>query len=64
MSANLIAKASTSISAPASRVWEALTNPELIKNTSLEHKQFLTGRKEVPWNSKVNGKEKNILTKG
>ncbi|HET6544721.1 MAG TPA: SRPBCC family protein [Chryseolinea sp.] len=31
MSANLIAKASTSISAPASRVWEALTNPELIK---------------------------------
>ena len=31
MSANLIAKASTNISAPASRVWEALTNPELIK---------------------------------
>ena len=31
MSANLIAKASTSISAPASRVWDALTNPEIIK---------------------------------
>jgi uncharacterized protein YndB with AHSA1/START domain len=31
MSANFIAKASTTISAPASRVWEALTNPELIK---------------------------------
>ena len=31
MSANLIAKASTSISVPASRVWEALTTPEIIK---------------------------------
>jgi uncharacterized protein YndB with AHSA1/START domain len=31
MSANLIAKASTTIAAPASRVWNALTNPELIK---------------------------------
>ena len=31
MSANLIAKASTNISAPASRVWDALTNPEIIK---------------------------------
>lgn len=31
MSANLIAKASTKISAPASRVWDALTNPEMIK---------------------------------
>lgn len=31
MSANLIAKASTTISAPASAVWDALTNPTLIK---------------------------------
>jgi uncharacterized protein YndB with AHSA1/START domain len=31
MSANLIAKASTTIAAPASRVWNALTSPELIK---------------------------------
>lgn len=31
MSTNLIAQASTTIQAPASRVWEALTNPELIK---------------------------------
>ena len=31
MSANLIAKASTSISAPASAVWDALTNPKLIR---------------------------------
>jgi uncharacterized protein YndB with AHSA1/START domain len=31
MSANLIAKASTTIAAPASRVWEALTTPEIIK---------------------------------
>jgi uncharacterized protein YndB with AHSA1/START domain len=31
MSANFIAKASTTIAAPASRVWEALTNPDLIK---------------------------------
>jgi uncharacterized protein YndB with AHSA1/START domain len=31
MSANLIAKASTTISAPASAVWDALTNPSLIK---------------------------------
>ena len=31
MSANFIAKASTTIAAPASRVWDALTNPELIK---------------------------------
>lgn len=31
MSANLIAKASTTISAPASAVWDALTNPKLIK---------------------------------
>ncbi len=31
MAANFIAKASTTISAPASRVWDALTNPELIK---------------------------------
>ena len=31
MSANLIAKASTKISVPASRVWDALTNPEIIK---------------------------------
>lgn len=31
MSANLIAKASTTISAPASAVWDALTNPNLIK---------------------------------
>jgi uncharacterized protein YndB with AHSA1/START domain len=31
MSANLIAKASTSISAPASRVWDALTNADIIK---------------------------------
>jgi uncharacterized protein YndB with AHSA1/START domain len=31
MSANLIAKASTNISAPASRVWDALTNPDIIK---------------------------------
>ena len=31
MSANLIAKASTTISAPAPTVWDALTNPKLIK---------------------------------
>jgi uncharacterized protein YndB with AHSA1/START domain len=31
MSANLIAKASTTISAPASEVWDALTNPQMIK---------------------------------
>lgn len=31
MNQTLIAKASTTINAPASRVWEALTNPELIK---------------------------------
>jgi uncharacterized protein YndB with AHSA1/START domain len=31
MSANLIAKVSTNIAAPASRVWDALTNPELIR---------------------------------
>jgi uncharacterized protein YndB with AHSA1/START domain len=31
MSANFIAKASTNISAPASRVWDALTNPDIIK---------------------------------
>jgi uncharacterized protein YndB with AHSA1/START domain len=31
MSANLIAKASTTISAPASAVWDALTDPKLIK---------------------------------
>lgn len=31
MSANLIAKTSTTIAAPASRVWDALTNPEIIK---------------------------------
>jgi uncharacterized protein YndB with AHSA1/START domain len=31
MSANLIAKASTTIAAPVSRVWNALTSPELIK---------------------------------
>lgn len=31
MSANLIAKASTTISAPASQVWDALTNPAMIK---------------------------------
>ena len=40
MSANLIAKASTSISAPASRVWEALTNPEIIR-------QYLFGTQAV-----------------
>ena len=31
MSINLIAKTSTTISAPAPRVWDALTNPKLIK---------------------------------
>lgn len=31
MSANLIAKASTNIAVPATRVWDALTNPELIR---------------------------------
>ncbi|HEX6223379.1 MAG TPA: SRPBCC family protein [Chryseolinea sp.] len=31
MAANLIAKASTNISAPASRVWDALTNPDVIR---------------------------------
>lgn len=31
MSANLIARASTTISAPASKVWDALTNPAMIK---------------------------------
>jgi uncharacterized protein YndB with AHSA1/START domain len=31
MSANFIAKASVTIAAPASRVWDALTNPDLIK---------------------------------
>jgi uncharacterized protein YndB with AHSA1/START domain len=31
MSANLIAKASVTIAAPASEVWNALTNPDLIK---------------------------------
>lgn len=31
MAANLIAKASTNISAPASRVWDALTNPDIIR---------------------------------
>ena len=40
MSANLIAKASTIISAPASRVWEALTNPEIIR-------QYLFGTQAV-----------------
>ena len=40
MSANLIAKASTSIAAPASRVWEALTNPEIIR-------QYLFGTQAV-----------------
>lgn len=31
MSANLIAKASTTLSAPATKVWDALTNPEMIR---------------------------------
>ena len=31
MAANLIAKASTNISAPASRVWDALTNPDVVR---------------------------------
>lgn len=31
MDSSLVAKASTTINAPASRVWEALTKPELIK---------------------------------
>ena len=31
MSANLIAKASATIAAPAARVWDALTKPEIIK---------------------------------
>ena len=31
MSANLIAKATVTIGAPASQVWHALTNPDLIK---------------------------------
>ena len=31
MATNLIAKASTNISAPASRVWDALTNPDVIR---------------------------------
>ena len=31
MAANLIAKASTTISASASEVWDALTNPDMIK---------------------------------
>ncbi len=31
MGKNLIAKSSTTINAPVSKIWEALTNPELIK---------------------------------
>jgi len=37
---NLIAKASTTIDAPIERVWDALTNPELIK-------QFMFGTEAV-----------------
>jgi uncharacterized protein YndB with AHSA1/START domain len=40
MSQNLIAKATTTIKAPASKVWEALTKPELIK-------QYLFGTEAV-----------------
>jgi uncharacterized protein YndB with AHSA1/START domain len=40
MAANLIAKASTNIAAPAARVWDALTNPEVIK-------QYFFGTKAV-----------------
>jgi uncharacterized protein YndB with AHSA1/START domain len=40
MSANLIAKSAIAISAPASRVWEALTTPEEIK-------QYLYGAEAV-----------------
>ena len=40
MAANLIAKASTNIAVPASRVWDALTNPEIIK-------QYFFGTKAI-----------------
>lgn len=40
MSQNIIAKATTTIHAPASKVWEALTKPELIK-------QYLFGTEAV-----------------
>ena len=58
MSANLIAKASTSISAPASRVWEALTNPELIKKYLFET-QAVSDWKEgskIIWKGEWEGK--------
>lgn len=40
MSVNLIAKASTHIAVPASRVWDALTTPEIIK-------QYFFGTKAI-----------------
>ena len=58
----LIAKASISIDASVDRVWNALTNPDIIK-------QYMFGAKVISdWNEgspivwRVNGKERSMRT--
>ena len=64
MSANLIAKASTSISAPASRVWEALTNPEIIRQYLFGTQAVSDWKEGSPLEFKGEWEGKNYLDKG
>jgi uncharacterized protein YndB with AHSA1/START domain len=64
MAANFIAKASTTISAPASRVWDALTNPELIKQYFFGTQAISDWKEGSPLNFKGEWNGKEYFDKG
>jgi uncharacterized protein YndB with AHSA1/START domain len=60
MSKGLIAKASISINAPVGKVWDALTNPEAIKQYMFGTNVISDWKKgRVQLSGKENGKERN-----
>ena len=64
MSINLIAKTSTIISAPAPRVWDALTNPKLIKQYFFGSEALSDWKEGSSLNFKGEWEGKEYLDKG
>jgi uncharacterized protein YndB with AHSA1/START domain len=64
MSVNLIAKTSTTISAPAPRVWDALTNPRLIKQYFFGSEAISDWKEGSPLNFRGEWEGKEYLDKG
>lgn len=64
MAANIIAKSTTTISAPVSRVWDALTNPEVIKQYFFGTQAISDWKVGSPLHFKGEWEGKEYLDKG